>query len=233
MTPGFLITGTDTGVGKTLVGCALAAALSRRMRVGVLKPAETGCREVEGQLVPEDALRLREAADCSASLDLVCPFRYAEPLAPWIAAERAGRPISIERIRRCFEELAAGSDVVIVEGAGGLLVPLTREQSFADLAGELGLRLIIVVGSRLGALNQTLLTIECSRRRGLDVLGTVLNQTTAEEDLAQATNAQALGKLTDAPSLAKIPFLPNAADLSLERLAEIGEPLRAAIRSTR
>jgi dethiobiotin synthetase len=229
VTPGILITGTDTGVGKTLVGCALAAALSQRMRVAVLKPAETGCREVEGELVPEDALRLRKAARCSASLDLVCPFRYAEPLAPWIAAERAGRPISLERIRGCFEELAASSEVVIVEGAGGLLVPLTREQSFADLAADLGLRLIVVVGSRLGALNQTLLTLECARRRGLDVAGTVLNQITREEDLAQATNAEALEKLSGAPCLAKLPFLPDAAELSRERLAEIGEPLRSRL----
>ncbi|MGH7898314.1 MAG: dethiobiotin synthase [Candidatus Binatia bacterium] len=228
MTTALLITGTDTGVGKTLVGCALAAALSRRMRVAVLKPAETGCHELEGELVPEDALRLREAAECRASLDVVCPFRYAEPLAPWLAAERAGRPISLERVRRCFEELRAVSDVVIVEGAGGLLVPLTRERSFADLAADLGLPLLIVVGSRLGALNQTLLTIECARRRGLDVVGIVLNQMTPDEDLAQATNGAALEKLIGASSLLTLSFLPNAAELGRERLAAVGEPLRAA-----
>jgi dethiobiotin synthetase len=220
-----LVTGTDTGIGKTVVGCVLGAALSRRLRVAVLKPAETGCREADGGLVPEDAVRLSAASACTATLDLVCPFRYAEPLAPWLAAERARRPISITRIRQCFDDLAAGSDVVLVEGAGGLLVPLTAAESFADLAAEIGLRLVVVIGSRLGALNQTLLTLECARRRGLALAGYVLNQLTADRDLAQRLNARALARLTDIPSLGELPFLSNVAAASRERLAEIGEPI--------
>lgn len=229
MSRNLLVTGTDTGIGKTLVGRLLGAAFSARVRVGVLKPAETGCRETAGELVPEDAVRLREAAGSSASLELVCPFRYAEPLAPWLAAERAGRPISIERIRRSFERLAAVSDVVLVESAGGLLVPLTRECSFADLARDLGLSLVVVVGSRLGALNQTLLTLECARRRGLTVAGYVLNQMTPEQDLAQKLNRQALESLTDVPCLGELPFIVAADALARNRLAELGEPLAAGL----
>jgi len=220
-----LVTGTDTGIGKTLVACALAAALSQRLRVGVLKPAETGCREEQGELIPEDARRLREASGCDAPLEVVCPFRYAEPLAPWIAAERAGWPIALDRVRECFRKLTALSDVVLVESAGDLLVPLTAKYSFADLAGDLDLSLVVVVGSRLGALNQTLLTIENARHRGLTVAGYVMNQLTRDEDLAQRLNPQALARLTDAACLGELSFIDAADTLPRARLAEIGEPL--------
>lgn len=229
MTRAFLVTGTDTGIGKTLVGCALAAALSRTLRVSVLKPAETGCASVDGALVPDDAVRLRAAAGDRDDLALVCPFRYAEPLAPWIAAERAGRPIELERVRSSFDALAAGADVVLVESAGGLLVPLTRERSFADLAAELGLALIVVVGSRLGALNQALLTFECARRRGLPIAGYVLNQFTAERDLAQQRNGDALAALSDVRKIGEMPWVERASDRSRDELARLGEPLAAAL----
>lgn len=226
---GFLVTGTDTGIGKTFVGCALAAAFSEHLRVGVLKPAETGCREVEGELWPEDAVRLRDAAACDAPLGLVCPFRYPEPLAPWVAAERAGRPIDPAVLREAFEALAARFDVVLVESAGGLLVPVTGSLSFADLAADLGLEVLVVVGSRLGALNQTLLTLEVAAGRGLAVRGYVLNHLGGDADLAQQTNAATLARLARVPCLGTMPFVPVAATLPREDLAVLGRPLAAAL----
>ena len=224
---GLLITGTDTGVGKTLVGCALASALAAHVSVGVLKPAETGCPTVAGELVPEDAVRLRAAAHTDEGLDLVCPYRFAEPLAPWIAAERAGRPIDPARIRDCFRQISAAAEVVLVESAGGLLVPLARAYSYAELAAELELSLLVVVGSRLGAINQTLLTIECARRRGLKIAGYVLNQLTPESDLAQETNAQAIAELADSPCVGRISYLSVSGDPNrdAEMLRRIGKPL--------
>jgi dethiobiotin synthetase len=226
----YLVTGTDTSIGKTLVGCALAAAFATHERVAVLKPAETGCREERGELVPEDAVRLRAAAGSDASLDLVCPFRYPEPLAPSIAAERAGRPISIERVRECFERLKATADVLLVESAGGLLVPLTDRYSFADLAADLALEIVVVVGSRLGALNQALLTLECAERRGLRVAGYVMNQLTPEQDLAQRLNPRALAELTDIPCLGSLPFLSETERGDRCRLAAIGAPIAGRLR---
>ncbi len=222
---GFLVTGTDTGIGKTVTGCALAAAMSQTLRVSVLKPAETGCASSPQGLVPDDAIRLRSAAGERDDLDLVCPFRYPEPLAPWLAAERAGRPIDLARVRECFTTMAATADVVLVETAGGLLVPLALGYSFADLAADLGLTLIVVIGSRLGALNQALLTFECARTRGLPVAGYVLNQITPEQDLAQTLNAGALASLSDLRKLGEIPHLPDAPDLSKERLIALGLPI--------
>ena len=227
----YLVTGTDTGIGKTLVGCAVAASMSKDERVAVLKPAETGCREEHGELVPDDAVRLREASRCEAPLETICPFRYPEPLAPSLAAERAGRPIAIPRVRECFEELRRFSDVVLVESAGGLLVSLRGRYSFADLAAELSLTLVVVVGSRLGALNQTLLTLECAERRGLRVAGYVMNQLTPEQDLAQRLNPAALAALTDVRCLGSVPFLDDLERADRTRLEEIGTPIAANLRA--
>ncbi len=117
---GLLITGTDTGVGKTFVACGLAALLSaNRKKVGVMKPVETGCELKDGQLYPEDALRLRRFSGSSVPLDRLCPYRFAPPLAPVVAAEMAGVKIEKEQILACYEQIAAQHDITLVEGAGG------------------------------------------------------------------------------------------------------------------
>lgn len=228
---GILVTGTDTGIGKTVVGCALAAALSERERVHPLKPAETGCTESKGELLPDDALRLRTAAGSDAPLTTICPYRYEEPLAPWLAARRAGRPIDPETVRRCYGELAGSADVVLVETAGGLLVPLADGWSFADLARELDLGILLVVGSRLGAINPTLLTLEVARRRNLRILGYVLNDLTEDPDLATRTNADVLAAFTDELSLGTVRRLPLTGDAAWDQslLTEAGRPLAATL----
>lgn len=130
----FLITGTDTGVGKTTVVCALAFALRMRgLRVGVMKPVETGVAQT-----PIDAETLKAASGCEHSLDVICPVRYKAPLAPAVAAEVEGLPQpDMNLIARSFSEIEAASDVVLVEGAGGLAVPITWQKNFADLASKL------------------------------------------------------------------------------------------------
>ncbi len=152
---GFLISGTDTGVGKTTVGCGLAIGFRELgLRVGVMKPAETGCESQAGELIAADAIALRAAAATSDSLELICPYRYAIPLAPAAAAEAesCGAP-DMAQIRNCYERLAATNDVMLVEGAGGLAVPITWGENYADLALALDLDLILVVNNRLGCLN--------------------------------------------------------------------------------
>ena len=220
---GLLITGTDTGIGKTFVACALARAIAPYRRVDVLKPAETGCAPRGKELIPDDALRLREAARSTSALEIICPYRFEEPLAPAIAARRAGCPIDPKVVRRCYDVLAREADVVIVESAGGLLVPLVESWSFADLARDLDLEVVIVVGSRLGALNQTLLTIEVARRRGLRLVGYVVNRLEAGTDLARDTNEEALELLTDIPRLASVSWSPA------DGPSELGVPLANAL----
>lgn len=217
---GLFITGTDTGVGKTFVACGLAALLATAgKKVGVMKPVETGCGLGDDQLLPEDALRLRRFSGSAVPLDLVCPYRFAPPLAPAVAAEMAGVKIEPERIRACYAQVAARHDVTLVEGAGGLLVPLAGRYTFADLCRDLGLPVLVVVGSKLGAINHTLLTLAGAGAIGLSIRGYILNHPAPAPDLAARTNRQALARSTDIPCLGSLPYSPLSGEESRDRAA--------------
>jgi len=203
MSGNVLITGTDTGVGKTTLGCALAFALrARGFRVGVMKPVETGVEQT-----PMDAAALKAAAGSEHPLELICPFRYRPPLAPAVAAEAEGSPLpDMCRIKISFSEIAAASDIVLVEGAGGLAVPITWDRNYADLARELDLGIVLVVANRLGCLNSTLLTLDYAARRELRVKGFILNQAQQDNSPAVATNAAALRRLTAVAHLGSVRY---------------------------
>ncbi|MBM4265606.1 MAG: dethiobiotin synthase [Deltaproteobacteria bacterium] len=215
-----LVTGTDTGVGKTWVACGLARALVRSgLRIGVRKPAESGCPVVEGEPFAADAHALREAAGSVEPIEDVCAVRLLEPLAPGIAARRAGVRIDAAGLARDYRLRAAELDGLLVEGAGGLLVPLADGVSYADFAAALGARLLVVTGARLGAINHTLLTLEVARARGLDVAGVVVNHVLPESDLAIETLAESLRELIEVPVLASVPHGEDAAShLPLRRV---------------
>jgi dethiobiotin synthetase len=216
--PGLLITGTDTGVGKTLVGCGLATTLSAQSKtVGVMKPAETGCAPRDGVLYPEDAARLAAFARTPLSLDRVCPYQFALPVAPSVAAARAASSIDPSRLVAVFRENAAQCDYMLVEGAGGLLVPLVGRYTFAELARDLDLPLLLVVGSKLGALNHTLLTLQCAQAHALPVIGYIVNHTSPETDEATQTNVQTLAQLTDVPCVGVLPFTRLTGDVEQDR----------------
>lgn len=219
---GLFITGTDTGIGKTFVGCGLAAAWTARgKRVGVLKPAETGCTERDGALYPDDAVRLAGFAGLTADRpddwERLCPYRFPLPVAPSVAARQVGVRIEPERLVQRYSDVAKCHDVTIVEGAGGLLVPLAGRYSFADLAQDLAISVLVVVGSKLGALNHALLTLDCIRTRGLPLAGYVLNHPNAESDDAVRTNTETLAGLTDVPCRGVISHLALSGDLGRDR----------------
>jgi dethiobiotin synthetase len=166
------VTGTDTGVGKTVVGCAIAEALRRRhVAIGVMKPIETGV----GPQGPLDAISLAEAAGVADPLDLVCPQRFALPAAPSVAADHEGRTVDLAAIREAHAELARRHSYLLIEGAGGLLVPITAGFSMIDLAAEFGAPLVVVTRASLGTINHTLLTLEAIERRGLRLAGVVIS----------------------------------------------------------
>jgi dethiobiotin synthetase len=201
------ITGTDTGVGKTFFTCGLARLLrSYGYRVGVMKPAETGCAMRDGALYPEDAWRLKEASECAAPIDKVCPYRLPEPLAPSIAAERAGARIDVDHLLTVCDEIKAAHDITLIEGAGGLMVPLLPSYTFADFARVAKLPVIVVAANKLGAINHVLLSLEHASCKELIVLGYVLNRLSNEDSLAAETNREVLLGLTGVACLGELPF---------------------------
>jgi dethiobiotin synthetase len=218
------VTGTDTGVGKTAVSCGIAAVLRRRgWKVGVFKPSETGCLPGPGgELQPDDALRLKFFADCHLDVRIISPYRFRQPLAPQVAAEQEGRHIEVTEIVRCYAAIAAAHDITLIEGAGGLLVPLSRGVTFADLASQLDVPVLVVVGSRLGAINHALLTMRYAQSAGLRVLGYIVNFPAAGDDLAATTNVAVLSEWLG-PPLGVVPYLGKLemTEASRERLGEL------------
>jgi len=210
---GLFVTGTDTGVGKTHVSCALLRALARRGEyVAVYKPVETGCeRDARSALQGPDCARLLDAAASGQSLERVATALYATPAAPLVAAQVEGERIDPEALVRDARALERDWGAVLVEGAGGLLVPIAEGYTFADLAGALDLPVLVVVGSKLGCLNHTLLTLSELERRGLRCAGYVLNEVgPPDPELAHAvaTHRATLARFARAPERGCLPHLP-------------------------
>ena len=207
MRSGLFITGTDTGVGKTIVTAALAIVLRRRgTDVGVMKPVATGCVRRREGLVSEDAEFLAQAADAPESLDEIAPIRLAEPLAPTVAAARAGRPLDLEPMWAAWRRLSATHEIMLVEGIGGILCPVTPAESVADLAKGFGLPLVVVARATLGTINHTAMTVEAARSRGLEVAGIIINRYDRDlEDVAQLTAPDEIQRVTGAPVLGLVP----------------------------
>lgn len=204
----FFITGTDTGAGKTFVACLIAESLKNKgIDVGVMKPVETGCAPKEGEMYPEDAMRLKEASGSEDALDLINPYRFSLPLAPSIASELTGTAIDLNVIKGSFEKLSKAHELMLVEGAGGLLVPINGKHTVADLIRLLNIPVIIVAASRLGAINHTLLTVEAARARNIQVAGIILNNSFPEDgDLSRRHNLKEIMRLAGAPVLGEVPY---------------------------
>ena len=170
-----LVTGTDTGVGKTYVSRGILRSCARAgSAMFPLKLVETGCAVERGELVPSDGQALAAAAGRS-DLERVAPLRFGLAANPTMAARHAGRSLSLADLMEAVDAAHSVADHVLLEGAGGILVPLTDELSFADLAEEVRATVLVVARDSLGTLNHTLLTLEALRRRGLSVLAVVLN----------------------------------------------------------
>lgn len=223
--PGLFVTATDTGVGKTVISGAIADWFRRRgNRVAVCKPAATGCEHRREGLVSEDAEFLAHHADARHPLDLICPQRYAEPLAPSVAARRAGRPLEWDAIDRSLRLMQQDSDVLVVEGVGGVLVPMDDKHTVLDMAGWIGLPTVVVARPALGTINHTLLTVRTLRSAGIKVLGVVINRYPAEmPGIAEETSPREIERF------AKVPVLCVVPDVSPPLIPTLPPDLTAAI----
>lgn len=200
MTTAFFITGTDTGVGKTHVACELIRYyVGQGLKVVGMKPVAAGCEWVNGQVVNEDVARLSAVSNVQAPAEWINPYCFNEPIAPHLAAEMAGVVIDMAVIQQAFNQLTALADVVIVEGAGGFLVPINASESFADLAVALQIPVILVVGMRLGCINHSLLTYEAIQARKLRFHGWVANHIDPEMPMLEQNIAMIAKQLSQPP----------------------------------
>lgn len=220
MSKGLFVTATDTGVGKTIVAAALARALRLRgVNVGVMKPVTSGCREINGELVSDDAELLAWAAGVECDV-CVAPYRLREPLAPVEAAKLEGVRIDFTKICECFARLTEKHDYVIVEGAGGLMVPLNGGLLIADLANQLKLPLLVVARPGLGTINHSVLTCFAAGQMGLDVKGVIVNRFPLNPGLAEKGAPHQIGSLCGAPILGIWDDLIGTEEQIVEQLAE-------------
>jgi dethiobiotin synthetase len=207
---GLFVTGTDTGVGKTLVTGGLAACFREAGRsVGVMKPAETGCRPHRGTRMAPDAGFLRQMAGTTDPLEQIAPYRLLAPLAPQVAAQREGIRIRVSRILSRYRGIASRHDLTLVEGAGGLLVPYTARSRTLELIVRLDLPVLVVARTGLGTLNHTLLTLDVLARSRVRVLGVILNNADGSHGPAERTNPETLRRWTRVPLLGTIPHRPG------------------------
>jgi dethiobiotin synthetase len=223
---GIFLTGTDTGAGKTLVSCAILRALALRgLRVAAYKPVETGCREDAGRRIGEDCERLAAACGNGQRAAEVAAYLFAEPAAPLVAAEAESVVIDRGLLLARFASVSRGTDFVLVESAGGLMVPLADGYTTRDLARELDLAVVVVVASRLGCINHALLTVEVLRASHIAVAGFVMNEVGADEGhaLAMRTNREVIGRFAGVPDLGAMPFVEAGLREDAGHLAGLAE----------
>ena len=205
---GIFITGTDTEIGKTVIAGGLAAALKAAgVNVGVMKPIASGGTEHKGRIVSEDAIFLKRAAQVDDALDLINPICLRHPLAPSVAAEIEGGSIDLRQIDDAFAELRRRHKFIVVEGVGGIAVPICKNVLVADMAQRFQFPLLIVARPNLGTINHTVLTVEFAKSHSLELRGIVLNASQeGSKGLAEETNPKELARLTHLPILGTVPF---------------------------
>jgi dethiobiotin synthetase len=209
MRAGLFVTGTDTGVGKTIVSGGICAFLRHAgLRVGVLKPTETGCLQEDGTMHAQDAEFLKTMAGTDDPVELIVPYQFREPLAPAVAAEREGAVVDVHHLLKVYTDIAQRHDFILVEGAGGLMVPLSDDYMVLDLVKDLQLPLLVVSRATLGTINHTLLTVRCAQASGIKVVGIVMNHTSPEQDVSAPTNPEIIRRLSRIPLWGVLPYEP-------------------------
>ena len=211
MAKGFFITGTDTGVGKTIMAGAVIKALNfLGYKTGAMKPIESGCGREGDMLIPFDGMFLKQVAHIDEQITLITPCCLESPLAPLSASEADRKEVDIEEIRKSFLVLSKKYEAMVIEGIGGLMVPVRKDYYVIDIAREFGLPLLLVARPGMGTVNHTMLSVNCALREGLEVAGVIINYSQPPDNsLAEKTNPQLLGQICPVPILGIFPYLRN------------------------
>jgi dethiobiotin synthetase len=219
MAKGFFVTGTDTGVGKTVIAAALIRAAGHLgVKACGMKPVETGCAREGNVMLPSDGMFLKEISRMDESASHITPCCFEHPLAPMVSAEMEGITVDLNRIRVAFDKLGRTYQAIIVEGAGGLLVPVNKDYFILDLAREMGLPLVVVARPGLGTINHTLLTVNYALKEGLEVAGIIINHTyQSEGSMAEKTNPNAIEQLSPVPLIGIFPYLDDMSGEAFEK----------------
>lgn len=232
MNRGFFITGTDTGVGKTVIAAAIIKALQAHgVSTCGMKPIETGCSRVGNSLCPSDGMFLKKVAGMEETVQFITPYCFESPAAPSVAAEREGKKFSIPTIKKRFDTLLNRYRSVVVEGIGGILVPIRKDYFLIDLIRDMDLPIIVVARPSLGTINHTLLTVNYALKEHIKVSGIIVNFSRPPEgSVAETTNHMVLQQISPVPIIGTFPHLKSLEDEVLERSAirhlDIGEILK-------
>jgi dethiobiotin synthetase len=218
---GFFIAGTDTGVGKTIIAGTLIKTLCfLGLKTAGMKPVESGCIRENGVLIPSDGMFLKQMAQMQEPVTELTPCCFESPLAPFPASELENTFVSVTKIRRAYFSLHTNYTAVIVEGLGGLMVPLKQDYFVVDLARDIGLPLIVVAKPGLGSINHTMLTVNYALKEGLNVAGIIINYShPPENSLAEETNPKVLKQICPVPLIGIFPYLKNRDEDVLARAA--------------
>jgi len=224
---GLFITGTDTGVGKTLIAGGIAHILVQQgLKVGVFKPIATGCKPEKGKLVSDDAKFLAACSNCECGLSVINPVSYITPAAPIVAAEIENRPIDYSRIEDAYRFICDNHDIVIVEGIGGIRVPVSRRVDVLELADQFKLPIVVVARPNLGTINHTLLTADAIRINDLPFAGVVISGYKPDTaDPAEQTAARIISEFDDIKILSVVPYDTTS---SIEN-CQLGQPIIDAL----
>jgi dethiobiotin synthetase len=231
MHKGIFITGTDTGVGKTFVAVGLINALKEKgLNVCPMKPVETGCRTKKGKLIPEDAMSLIRASGIKEAIDVINPYRFKPPLAPSVASELERKSIKKEKIFSAYNYLSKKYDIIIVEGAGGIMTPVYKKYLFLDFISDINLPIIIVSRPGLGTINHTLLTISAAKGRGVNILGVVINYAgQIKNDISVKSNPKIIESIGGIPLVGIVPYLKSPKSHARKIFKQIAENITKSL----
>ncbi|MEW6456985.1 MAG: dethiobiotin synthase [Acidobacteriota bacterium] len=226
---GVFITGTDTNVGKTFVVCALGHALKKKFsNLFYFKPIETGCRKRGGKLIPSDTISVLNSLRLKMPISQASPIRFVTPAAPYISAKVEHKKISIRRILSCYKKIRKKSDFVIVEGAGGINVPITEDYFYIDLINDMKIPALLVVKEKLGMINHTLLTLEGLSSRGVEVVGVIFNRSEnykyqKDEYELRSKDIEFIANHAGIKILVRIPFVKERKNI--QEIPEVLKPI--------